>query len=75
MKNAIVKMLAPLKNFCHTIIFDKGKEFAMHEKIERELNIKTYFAHPYSPYERGLNENTNGLIRRTPLEALLQSRL
>jgi len=63
-KEAIVKQLAPLKNLCHTITFDNGKEFAMHKKIEKELNVKAYFAHPYSSYERGLNENTNGLIRQ-----------
>ena len=46
-KEAIVTQLAPLKNLCHTITFDNGKEFAMHKKIERELNVKAYFAHPY----------------------------
>ncbi len=49
---------------CHTITFDNGKEFAMHKEIEKALKIKAYFAHPYSSYERGLNENTNGLIRQ-----------
>ena len=39
---------------------DNGKEFSCHEKII----CKVYFAHPYSPYERGLNENTNSLIRQ-----------
>jgi IS30 family transposase len=63
-KEAIVKQLTPLKNFCHTITFDNGKEFAMHKEVEKALEIKTYFAHPYSSYERGLNENTNGLIRQ-----------
>ena len=63
-KEAIVKKLTPLKNFCHTITFDNGKEFALHKEIEKKLNVKTYFAHPYSSYERGLNENTNGLIRQ-----------
>jgi len=63
-KEAIVKQLTPLKNFCHTITFDNGKEFAMHKEIEKELGVKTYFAHTYSSYERGLNENTNGLIRQ-----------
>jgi len=63
-KNAIIKMLTPSKDLCHTITFDNGKEFAMHKEIEQKLNVKTYFAHPYSSYERGLNENTNGLIRQ-----------
>jgi IS30 family transposase len=37
---------------------------AYHEKISKELNIDFYFAHPYSSWERGLNENTNGLVRQ-----------
>ena len=41
-----------------------GKEFAFHERIAKALNAKFYFAHPYSSWERGLNENTNGLIRQ-----------
>ena len=47
-----------------TITFDNGVEFASHDRIESELRARVYFAHPYSPWERGLNENTNGLIRR-----------
>ena len=37
---------------------------AEHEQITEELGIKVYFAHPYSSWERGVNENTNGLIRQ-----------
>jgi transposase, IS30 family len=48
----------------HTITFDNGKEFAAHEEIAQALNAETYFAHPYSSWERGTNENTNGLIRQ-----------
>lgn len=47
-----------------TITFDNGKEFANHEYIAEETGSKVYFAHPYSSWERGLNENTNGLIRQ-----------
>ena len=47
----------------HTLTFDNGKEFARHIGIARALGAKSYFAHPYSPWERGTNENTNGLIR------------
>lgn len=47
-----------------TITFDNGKEFAEHKKIAKTLNAKVYFAHPYSSWERGTNENTNGLIRQ-----------
>jgi IS30 family transposase len=46
------------------ITADNGKELAGHEKIAQELDLKVYFAHPYSSWERGVNENTNGLIRQ-----------
>jgi len=48
----------------HTITLDNGVEFSNHELTERKTNIQTYFAHPYHSWERGTNENTNGLIRR-----------
>ena len=47
-----------------TITFDNGKEFAEHYKINRILKCKSYFCHPYSSWERGSNENTNGLLRQ-----------
>lgn len=62
-KKAIIELLYPIKNFVHTITFDNGGEFASHEEIAVILNAKAYFAHPYSSWERGTNENTNGLIR------------
>ena len=43
---------------------DNGKEFAQHETIADRLKARFYFAHPYASWERGLNENTNGLIRQ-----------
>ena len=61
---AIIAMLQPYKKELHTITFDNGKEFAYHEKIAEVLNVDTYFAHPYRSWERGLNENHNGLIRQ-----------
>jgi len=63
-KKAILELLEPLKDFSYTITFDNGSEFAFHEKIANTLNIKAFFAHPYSSWERGTNENTNGLIRQ-----------
>jgi len=48
----------------HTMTYDRGREFAWHERLENVLKISVYFAHPYSSWERGLNENTNGLIRQ-----------
>jgi IS30 family transposase len=47
-----------------TITFDNGTEFAGHGRIARETGADIYFATPYSSYQRGTNENTNGLIRR-----------
>lgn len=58
------RLLSPYKNKCHTITFDNGKEFAEHEHMAAELNADIYFAHPYSSWERGLNENSNGLLRQ-----------
>lgn len=46
------------------VTFDNGKEFARHELIARALQADVYFARPYHSWERGTNENTNGLIRR-----------
>jgi len=48
----------------HTITSDNGREFAAHQQIASGLEAKFYFAHPYSSWERGLNENTNGLVRQ-----------
>jgi IS30 family transposase len=47
-----------------TITTDNGKEFADHETLARSLHAKTYFANPYSSWERGSNENMNGLLRQ-----------
>jgi IS30 family transposase len=61
---AIISMLQPHKRLCHTITFDNGKEFAQHQYIAKCLDANVYFAHPYCSWERGLNENTNGLLRQ-----------
>lgn len=61
---ATVALLKPYKKFVHTITADNGKEFAWHEKIAKALDTKVYFAHPYSSWERGLNEQSNGLLRQ-----------
>ena len=47
-----------------TMTYDNGTEMANHEKIAKKLGIDIYFAHPYHSWERGLNENTNGLLRQ-----------
>jgi len=61
---ATIDLLKPYKQFVHTITADNGKEFAEHEKIAKALDTSVYFAHPYSSWERALNENTNGLLRQ-----------
>jgi len=60
----IVAGLAPHKDRVYTLTCDNGKELAEHEQIAKVLKAKIYFAHPYSSWERGVNENTNGLIRQ-----------
>ena len=57
-------MLLPYKNFVHSITSDNGTEFYEHKWIAKMLNTNYYFAHPYSSWERGLNEYTNGLVRQ-----------
>lgn len=61
---AAVKKLMPFKTLLHTITSDNGKEFANHQAIAEDLNVDFYFAHPYHSWERGANENMNGLIRQ-----------
>lgn len=61
---ATIVLLQPYLDKTLTITADNGKEFAGHEKIKEQLSADVYFAHPYHSWERGLNENTNGLIRQ-----------
>ena len=61
---AIIKMVKASNLPALTMTFDNGKEFSNHEKIAEVLNLDAYFAHPYSSFERGLNENQNGLVRQ-----------
>ena len=63
--SAIIRLLKPYKKAAvHTITFDNGREFAYHLNIAKQLKAKTFFAKPYHSWERGANENTNGLIRQ-----------
>ena len=64
MKDNSIELLAPLAAKVHTITVDNGKEFCEHELIAAGLQARIYFAHPYASWERGLNENTNGLVRQ-----------
>lgn len=62
--DAICEILEDWKPFIHTITSDNGKEFAAHLDIAERLNIDYYFARPYHSWERGANENLNGLVRQ-----------
>ena len=62
--DATISLLHPFTGFVHTITGDNGKEFAEHVRIAEALKANFYFAHPYSAWERGTNENTNGLVRQ-----------
>lgn len=66
--SAIIKMLKPYLHDLQTITLDNGKELAHHEVVFEQLDVSSYFAIPYSSWERGLNENHNGLIRQIPTE-------
>ncbi len=61
---AINSMASEFSDVFKTLTLDNGKEFAAHEEISKKLEADVYFAHPYHSWERGLNENTNGLIRQ-----------
>lgn len=62
---AIAGVLAPLpKGFLKTLTFDNGKEFAGFRLVEKALGVKAYFAKPYHAWERGTNENRNGVVRK-----------
>ncbi len=52
---------APLRK---TLTYDRGKEMAEHERLAQRLAIQVFFADPHSPWQRGTNENTNGLLRQ-----------
>ena len=63
-RHATISLLLPFVDQVHTITGDNGKEFAEHMQIAETLKAVFYFAHPYSAWERGTSENTNGLVRQ-----------
>ena len=63
-QEAITNLLMPWKSQVHTLTADNGKEFAGHQEISHILETDFFFAHPYTAWERGANENMNGLLRQ-----------
>lgn len=61
---AIIESLTPIKARVATLTFDNGLEFAGHREIDQALGSTSYFADPYASWQRGTNENTNGLVRQ-----------
>jgi len=56
--------MLPIADLVHTVTLDNGKEFSLHGLMAAVLDADVYFAKPYHSWERGLNENTNGLVRQ-----------
>lgn len=63
-KTVIIKQLSPYRKRVHTITTDNGREFASHGSIASKLKADVYFAQPYQSWQRGLNEQVNGLVRQ-----------
>ncbi|GJL60087.1 MAG: hypothetical protein NPIRA03_29440 [Nitrospirales bacterium] len=61
---SVMALLKPLTLPLHSRTADNTREFAHHTTITKALKVRFFFAHPYAAWERGLNENTNGLIRQ-----------
>ena len=59
--NALNRVHDPMKK---TLTYDRGKEMSRHKELTQATDTKVYFADPHSPWQRGSNENTNGLLRQ-----------
>jgi IS30 family transposase len=62
--DVIIRALSDIKGQVHTLTMDNGNEFAQHKIVAEALQAMVYFSHPYCAWERGVNENTNGLLRQ-----------
>jgi IS30 family transposase len=62
--DATIELLTPFKSSVLSITADNGKEFAYHKEVSTSLSCDYFFADPYCSWQRGLNENTNGLLRQ-----------
>jgi IS30 family transposase len=62
--DAIIEQMSALPPwFAKTLTWDRGTELAQHQRVTEQAGLAVYFADPYSPWQRGSNENTNGLLR------------
>lgn len=78
--NSITNQMLPIAALILTVTLDNGKEFSQHEIMSDLLNTNVFFAKPYHSWERGLNENTNGLVRqyfpkRIPFDSITDKEL
>lgn len=62
--NSVANHMLPISELVLTITLDNGKEFSQHKTLSNLLNADVFFAKPYHSWDRGLNENTNGLVRQ-----------
>lgn len=63
-KDGMIKIFSPIKSWVKTTTYDNGKEFSLHKEVSKALDCDAYFAKPYHSWERGQNENANGLLRQ-----------
>jgi IS30 family transposase len=63
-RDTIIRLFTPIKETVLSLTLDNGKEFAYHKDVSTQIDCNIYFAKPYHSWERGQNENSNGLLRQ-----------